>query len=348
MKNQKRVPKNTRKKKGGLRPVAYLLITILLIGLVLFLLERMKRSVPEKPAERPQVTAKKPAPPSGEKPRQPGAPEKPEFPEPPVGPGQAGETTPQKKPLSPVPLPPVHKRYTAPVVTPPARVPKVLGTGTVAIVIDDMGTSLREVQELMAIGVPLTFSVIPGLRESREVAATANRKGYEVMLHIPMEPQDYPRRRLEANGLLLSHDDGEIEKRMAGYLNVVPNAVGANNHMGSRYTEDRERMRRVLGILKENGMFFVDSMTSPKSVGLAVSREIGVRAAARSAPFLDNSQDVSAVKAQLETLAKLAVKRGSAIGICHPHQATIRALQEELPVLESRGIRFVSVSRLVR
>jgi polysaccharide deacetylase 2 family uncharacterized protein YibQ len=348
VKNQKRIPRNTRKKKGGFRPFAYLLITILLIGLVFFILERVKKSAPEKPGEKPSVAAKKPSLHPGEKPKKPEPPEKQATPEMHSKTDQPAEPVPPKKPLSSVPTPPVHKRYSAPAIVPPVKPPKFLGTGTVAILIDDMGTSVREVQELTSIGVPLTFSVIPGLKEAREVAATANRKGYEVMLHIPMEPQDYPRRRLEGNGLLLAYDDDEIEKRMAGYLQVVPNAVGANNHMGSRYTEDRDRMRRVLGILKENGMFFVDSMTTPKSVGLAVSREIGVRATARTAPFLDNSQDVAAIKAQLETLAKLAVKRGSAIGICHPHQATIKALKEELPVLKSRGIRFVYVSRFVK
>jgi polysaccharide deacetylase 2 family uncharacterized protein YibQ len=343
VKNRKRTPRNTRKNKGGFRPFAFLLITILLIALVFFLLERVKKTTPEKPVEKPPVAAKKPAPKPGEPPKKQAPPEKPSPLEKP------GEQAPDKKPVVPPVPPPVHKRYSAPVAkVPPLKPPMVIGAGTVAILIDDMGTSVREVQELIAIGVPLTFSVIPGLREAREVAAAANRKGYEVMLHIPMEPQDYPNRRLEGNGLLLAYDDKEIEKRMAGYLQVVPHAVGANNHMGSRYTEDRDKMRRVLGILKENGMFFVDSMTTPKSAGLSVSRELGLRATARSAPFLDNSQDVAAIKVQLETLAKLAVKRGSAIGICHPHRATIRALTEELPLLKSRGIRFVYVSRLVR
>jgi polysaccharide deacetylase 2 family uncharacterized protein YibQ len=342
VKNQKRIPRNTRKKKGGFRPFAYLLITILLIGLVFFLLERVKKTAREKPVAKPPVSAKKPPFHPGEQPKIPVPPEKPSPPEKPV------EPVPGKKPPPPVTSPPVHKRYSAPaIIAPRIKPPKALGAGTVAILIDDMGTSVREIQELTAIGVPLTFSVIPGLKESREVAETANRKGYEVMLHIPMEPQDYPRRRLEGNGLLLAYDDDEIENRMAGYLRVVPHAVGANNHMGSRYTEDRDRMHSVLGILKQKRMFFVDSMTTPKSVGLSVSRELGERATARTAPFLDNTQDVAAIKAQLETLAKLAVKRGSAIGICHPHPATIKALAEELPLLKSRGIRFVYVSRLV-
>lgn len=200
----------------------------------------------------------------------------------------------------------------------------------------------------MNIGVPLTFSVIPGLRQAREVAMAAHGNGYEVMLHIPMEPQDYPRRRLEDNGLLLAYDNNEIESRVRGFMNVIPHAIGANNHMGSRFTEDRGKMSIVLKVLKEHGMFFVDSMTTPKSVGLSLSREMGLRATARTAPFLDNSADVAAVKQQLASLAKLAVNRGSAVGICHPHPATIRALAEHLPVMRKDGIRFVYVSKLAR
>jgi uncharacterized protein len=104
----------------------------------------------------------------------------------------------------------------------------------------------------------------------------------------------------------------------------------------------------VLGALKRRGLFFVDSVTSSRSVGLSLSREMGLRAAARTAPFLDNSEDVAAIKIQLGALARMAVKRGSAVGICHPHKATIQALTEELPAMRARGIHFLAVSSLVR
>jgi len=347
VRNQRRIPRNTRKTKGGFRPIAYLLLTALIAGVVFFILERTEKTPPEKPVVKPPAVAEKTSPRPAEKPARPEPVVKPVSPEKPAVPEKSAEPGPGKKvPLPPVP--PVHKRYSAPAVAvPPAKPPRISGTGTVAIIIDDMGASVREARVLMDIGVPLTFSIIPGLKDAREVASVANRNGYEVMLHIPMEPRDYPNRRLEGNGLLLSHDDDEIQKKIAGYLRMVPYAVGVNNHMGSRYTEDRDRMRSVLGILKENGMFFVDSMTTPKSAGVPVARELGLRSAVRSAPFLDNTQDVAAIKAQLETLARIAVKRGSAIGICHPHPATIRALAEALPALKSRGIRFVHASRLV-
>ncbi len=250
--------------------------------------------------------------------------------------------------VTPVPLP-RHEAYTAPV---PIRHPRrrfhpVSGTGTVAIIIDDMGSSLQEAQSLIDIGVPLTFSVIPGLARGKAVDSLAYDNGYGVMIHMPMEPKGYPHQRLESNGLLVSQSDDEIVRRVKSYFPLVPHARGANNHMGSRFTENRQKMQLVLNVLKEHHLFFVDSMTTPASVGLALAREDGIPAAARSV-FLDNVQDVAAITAQLRQLAEKARRHGFAIGICHPHRTTIQALAQNLPVMREEGIRFVKVSELVR
>jgi polysaccharide deacetylase 2 family uncharacterized protein YibQ len=327
----KPAPRNSRRKQSSKRPFLYLLLTLILIGLVLYLLDYSKKKVPEKIPLKPSVTA----------------PEKPAtLPEKPL---LLPETKKPASKVTPGSKKPAHKQYSSSVIAVPAVKPaKITGSAVVAIIIDDMGSSVSEVRALMNIGVPLTFSVIPGLHQSREVATVAHNNGYEVMVHIPMEPQDYPQRRLESNGLLLSYRDNDIESRMRGFANVIPYAIGANNHMGSRFTEDREKMGVVLSVLKENGMFFIDSMTTPKSVGLALSREMGLRTTARTAPFLDNSEDVSAIKVQLASLTKLAVKKGSAVGICHPHRGTILALTQELPIMRQQGIRFVYASTLVK
>jgi polysaccharide deacetylase 2 family uncharacterized protein YibQ len=318
--------KINRKKNGGRRPLVSLLIIVTLIILVFYLLEKLKKPVPEKPVVMP----------------------------PPVA---------HKKPPSKAPKPPVvQKHYTTAVkVTPPAKPPVItppvtrttpkplapIGHGTVAIIIDDMGSSVQEVEALTAINVPLTFSIIPGLAKSRQVAEVAHDKGHEVMIHMPMEPKDYPKRRLEKNGLLLAESDDEIGNQVKEYLCQIPYAVGANNHMGSRFTEDEGKMRDVMQVLKGRGLFFIDSMTSPGSVGRRLAGEMGVRTAARNV-FLDNVQDVAAIRKQIEQLARLSVKRGGAIGICHPHKATIQALAVELPILQREGITFVYASKLVR
>jgi hypothetical protein len=209
-----------------------------------------------------------------------------------------------------------------------------------------MGTRVQEARQLLDIDVPLTLAVIPGLPQARQVAEYAHSHGGEVMIHLPMEPKDYPQRPLEANGLLMAHSDDEVIRRVKGYFQSIPHAVGANNHMGSRFTEDRAKMALVLGVLRDRRVFFVDSLTSDHSVGYHLAREMGVRAVRRNV-FLDNVQDVPSVIRQLQAVADIARRQGSAVAICHPHPVTMLALAKHLPVMQAAGIRFVPASALV-
>jgi uncharacterized protein len=290
-----------------------LLVIILLIVGVFYLLERIKTRIPPKPAAPPATTER------------------------------------QKIPVRNAETPVVLKEYTSVVIPPPAK-PKprqrTTGPGTVAIIIDDMGSSMEEARQLLDINLPLTFSIIPGLAKSRTVAEAVHARGRQVMLHIPMEPKGFPQRKLEKNGLLLAESNDEIERQIASYLQAVPYAVGANNHMGSSFTENQEKMGVVLRVLQGKGMFFIDSKTSPASVGYSLAKKLGMSAGSRQV-FLDNVQDVAAITAQLEQVAAVARKRGSAIAICHPHPRTIQALAAVMPRLQREGIQFVAVSELV-
>jgi polysaccharide deacetylase 2 family uncharacterized protein YibQ len=167
------------------------------------------------------------------------------------------------------------------------------------------------------------------------------------MIHLPMQSKGWPERRLEANGLLVSMADSDIVERLEGYMRTVPKAIGANNHMGSEFTENEDKMRVVLGTLKGRGLFFVDSVTSPKTVGVRLARELGMKSGRRNV-FLDNEQDGTYILGQLNQAVRLARKTGAAIAICHPHPATIRTLEAALPGLAKQGITLVPVSRLVK
>jgi polysaccharide deacetylase 2 family uncharacterized protein YibQ len=312
-------PKNkpNRRKQTGAKPWIAVFIVVVLLGVALAGLEYIKgRGVPKGQAPAPS----------------PGVPEV-------VKPAQTQVSTAVQS---------VQKRISTAGLrlAMPSPLPQRSRPGKIAIIIDDMGSSVQEVTTLMAIGVPLSFSVIPGLPKAAAVAQKARQQGYQVMLHLPMEPEGYPQRRLENNGLLVAHSPDELRQRVTAYLKAVPEAQGANNHMGSRFTANREKMRSVLGVLQENGLFYIDSVTTPRSVGMQEARQLGMKTAARHV-FLDNVQDVAAIRKQLQQLAAVARKRGGAIGICHPHPATIRALQQILPELAKGGITFVSAGDLV-
>ena len=129
-------------------------------------------------------------------------------------------------------------------------------------------------------------------------------------------------------------------------MELVPHASGANNHMGSRFTEDSSKMLPVMLVLKERRLYFLDSKTTPLSVGYSLAHEVGLRSGYRNV-FLDNVQEVGAIRQQLLQTAQIARKRGYAIAIGHPHKATMEALAQTLPELLSQGISFVKVSQVV-
>lgn len=220
-------------------------------------------------------------------------------------------------------------------------------SGRLAIIVDDMGSSMQEAHALADIGVPLTFSVIPGLRSYREVAAFAASSGIETMIHIPMQSQGWPERRLESNGLLVSMTEMAISERLEEFMRTLPKAVGANNHMGSEFTEHEDKMRVVLTALKGRGLYFVDSVTSPDTVGMKLARELNMKSGKRSV-FLDNEQDSAYIRGQLNQAVRLAKRTGGVIAICHPHPVTMKTLADVLPALSNQGITLVPASQLVR
>jgi polysaccharide deacetylase 2 family uncharacterized protein YibQ len=218
----------------------------------------------------------------------------------------------------------------------------------VAIIIDDLGMGGRVTRELLAIDRPLNFSILPFLPRSKDTAIKAKKSGFLVMLHLPMEPKGYPARDKDPGkgAIFVNTPRKEIAKIIVQDLSNIPYVQGVNNHTGSRLTENKEIMSLILKELKKRKLFFVDSKTSPNSIAYKEAKRLGLRCGERDV-FLDNEIDLDYIKGQIQLLAKIALKKGEAIGIGHPYLPTVRAIRESIPELENQGIEFVLVSELV-
>ena len=215
------------------------------------------------------------------------------------------------------------------------------------IIMDDLGRSIYTAQTLVAIPQHVTFSILPGEAQAGKVAELAHRSGREVMLHVPMEPQGYPAVNPGDDALFVRYSEREIRSRFDVLLAAVPHATGANNHMGSRFTEDADALAPVMQSLREKGLFFIDSRTTGHTQVTAVANKYDVPTLSRDV-FLDNVADVDAIVVQLGKLEARAKRQGMAIGICHPYPETLEALRRTLPEQAGRGITFVPVSRLLQ
>jgi uncharacterized protein len=224
---------------------------------------------------------------------------------------------------------------------PPATKPKPLGS--IVLIIDDLGFDGQPIDRVMALDPDINFAILPNGNRAAQIADRLNDRGFEILVHLPMEPmgQESP----GENAILTSMSDAEITRVVHENVRAVPYARGVNNHMGSRATADRRVMASVIGALPD-GMYFVDSRTAGGSVAESVARELNVRTAARHI-FLDDVRTTSAVRQQIAALARIAEERGIAIGIGHPHRVTLDVLAQEIPNLRRRGFRFLRASAIV-
>ncbi len=223
--------------------------------------------------------------------------------------------------------------------------PRLQEEPKVALIVDDLGGDQRVFKLLKHMGIPLTLAILPAGEQARQMALEAQAQGLEVMVHMPMEPKAYPSRNPGPHALMAAMDGQEAMRLIASQLDQFPQAVGANNHMGSKLTEDPRHMSVLMDALANRSMYFVDSLTSPNSVAYAMARQKGLRAYRRDV-FVDNSRNPDEIKEQFQVLLSLALKRGHALAIAHPYPETLALLPELHRLSKAQGIRWVKVSQL--
>jgi polysaccharide deacetylase 2 family uncharacterized protein YibQ len=219
------------------------------------------------------------------------------------------------------------------------------GTGRLAILLDDLGSDRSAADAIFALRVPITLSVLPYQPHSHEIAQEARKHGCEVMLHLPMQSvaNETPEQQELRPGLTRD----QVENVVTEMLESVPEADGVNNHQGSQATSNGALMDELMPVLRDAGVFYVDSRTTAGTVAYDTAKRAGVKTAFRNVPFLDDVQNKAAVKRQLQIAIRGAKEKGEAIAIGHPHPVTLEALREMLPEAKKQGVRLVLVSDVV-
>lgn len=219
----------------------------------------------------------------------------------------------------------------------------------VAIVIDDLAGSNEGLEEMMALNRPLTMAIMPKRDTSRKLAELVYRKGFQVFLHIPMEPEAGKASWLGGGAITANMTPEEAAQQVIEDLTDVPHVIGMNNHMGSKITKRKDLMLEILKIAKSRHLIFLDSRTTQDTVIPLLAKELHMPILERSI-FLDEINSVNHINNQIRKLAELAKEKGSAIAIGHvgiTGKNTSEALTEMVPWLEEQGIELVFASQLL-
>ncbi|MCX7950166.1 MAG: divergent polysaccharide deacetylase family protein, partial [Treponemataceae bacterium] len=215
----------------------------------------------------------------------------------------------------------------------------------VAIVIDDLGYDLRMAEKLFDLPVKLNVAVLPNLPHTAKVARLAKEKGKEILIHFPMEAIDGKENSREGFLLRVGTPSEKVKELLDRACSGIPGARGVNNHKGSRATSHPELMKVFFGYLKGRGLYFLDSLTASGSVAFQIAQESGIRTFRRDV-FLDTYPSMEYVKNQLRATIRVARKKGYAVAIGHPREATYRALVDFLSNFSDPDVEFVFLSEI--
>jgi len=234
---------------------------------------------------------------------------------------------------------PSRKRISEPEAPLPPKIPKI------AIIIDDLGYDWKMAERFLELDAVFTFSLLPFSPFQKKIAGAARAKGFETMLHLPMEPTEYPEVNPGAGALLESMTPDQLIVQLNKNLDEVPFIGGVNNHMGSRMTTSSTQMYQIFSILKKRGLFFIDSRSTPETLCKPSARLFQIPFGQRDI-FLDHIPEPAFIRKQVELLVEIGYSRGEAIGIAHPHRVTYEILQNMLPDLKKK-VLLVPASAVV-
>lgn len=220
---------------------------------------------------------------------------------------------------------------------------KMPSKGKVAIIIDDVGRATRLNGILQEIKLPLNISILPKQREGSNMSLIGKKEGWDVLLHLPMEPKE--KSWVDSTFITTNMGKEEIKEKVDNYLKSLPYVQGINNHMGSLATADENIMTSVLSIIKERGLYFVDSLTISNSVGEKVARDINLNRFAKRDVFIDNLDEREYIRAQIDHLVEISIRKGFAIGIGHLRENTLLTIRDY--EWNNKGIELILLSDIL-
>jgi polysaccharide deacetylase 2 family uncharacterized protein YibQ len=208
---------------------------------------------------------------------------------------------------------------------------ETVGDNSLVIIIDDIGLEMESLNELATIKLPFTIAILPFQKYSKEAAYFAKEHGWEVIIHVPMEPYNYPEKDPGEKALMVNMSARQLQKNFEEMYENIPFAIGFNNHMGSKFTKMEDKLEPIMEIAKKKQLYFIDSKTTGSSVAYKVASKNGVRAAERTL-FLDNEINENIIRQKLIELMNIAKDNKLAIGVCHTYPETKKILAE-LPLM---------------
>lgn len=211
------------------------------------------------------------------------------------------------------------------------------------------GIGMSEADSLAAIkDLPggVTLAISPYARDVGHLLEVARMNEHEYLLSVPMEPQGYPVNDPDdRHALMTSLPPAENLDRLRWVLARVTGYVGVTSSFGQMHGERLagmpDQLDTVLEEVGSRGLLFVDAR-----IGQPVLPHVWNRSA--DLALDDDPVDSAALDQRLDALTRMALDKGSALGIVSvPRPVTVARVAAWTNTLASKGLALAPVSALV-
>lgn len=235
-------------------------------------------------------------------------------------------------------------------ITPPPR-RKPVSKPKIAFIIDDIGNNDYGASELKKLDIPITASILPFSPYAFDEARQIYMYNIESLIHLPMQPINSHTIDYTVDQFITRQStEADIRTLLQKARRIIPYAKGANNHQGSLITSNQQKMTTVLKILKREGLFFIDSRTTPRTIAYKTAKAMNIKTAERDIFLEDIGNGDTTYEYTLNQITRLiqkAKKNGKAIAIGHPYRTTFAGIRDSIDKINADGIEIVYVSSLL-
>lgn len=217
------------------------------------------------------------------------------------------------------------------------------GRPKVAVIIGGLGMNPEYTRAAIErLPAEVTLSFVPYADNLQSWIDQARAHGHEVLLELPMEPQNYPSDDPGPYTLMADAQPAETTRRLEWLLSRATGYMGVTNYLGSRFLQGGTGLGLVSQQLRTRGVAFFDDGSAR---GRASAQGLVGASADR---IIDDQQSAETIDQALLQLEARALQNGTALGTGFAYPVTLDQVARWAAGVESRGYQLAPASAIAR
>lgn len=219
--------------------------------------------------------------------------------------------------------------------------------GRIALVIRGLGVDAGLTERAIAqMPQQVAMGFVPYGDDLKIWTRRAQADRHDILIQIPLEPDNYPETNPGPHTLLTSLSIDENLAHLDWLLDRFNGVTGVTNYLGGKFASSPGAFAPMLMELKARDLLYLGDGKAANPASQELARQISL-AFSVADTVIDRNKEPEAIQQSLAELEARARENGSVVAIGHAHGATLSALEGWIGTLNDKGLALVPVTEVV-